>query len=69
MATHNHQAAVIAAREHQPEKALQLLTRADTLISDDDAPARFDISLDLGLALEKSGRAQEALASFHEALP
>ena len=67
-ATYNHQAAVIAAREHQPEKALQLLTRADTLISDDDAPARFDISLDLGLALEKSGRAQEALASFHEAL-
>ena len=38
-ATYNHQAGVIAAREHQPDKALQLLTKADTLISDDDAPA------------------------------
>ena len=38
-------AAEVAKSQHQSTKQLQLLTRADALISDDDAPARFSISL------------------------
>jgi tetratricopeptide (TPR) repeat protein len=61
-------AARVAKEQHQSEKELRLLTKADTLISDDDAPARFSISFDLGFALEGAGQAQSALESFQEAL-
>lgn len=67
-AIYSHKAAGIANREHQPEKELQLLNKADSLVSDDDTPARFGISFDLGRALERSGQTQSALESFHEAL-
>ena len=61
-------AAEVAKSQHQSTKQLQLLTRADALISDDDAPARFSISLELGHALRGAGQAQGALESFQEAL-